>query len=119
MQLRNAQVSNQIPSNQLSGSNPINILSWEPNVNSPDRFDGNRNNTEIFWQQLSTIFQLQPSRFVNEDHKILYVTSFMKGSALEWVMPKLRKNEFALLNYHNFEDLIRDTFGSMENKHAK
>ena len=62
-------------------------------VNDPKIFNGSNNDgdeynrLESFLTQLNMVFKLQPSRFPNDETKVIYAASFMDQIAFEWVQP--------------------------------
>lgn len=63
----------------------------EPEVNNPPPFEGDQKNLETWITACHLKFAGQPSRFVTERQKLVYATSYLKGTPLLWVNPLLNK----------------------------
>ena len=62
----------------------------ETRVNPPDTYDGRgASKLRDFLTQLRLVFDLQPSKFLNDSIKVKYACSFLRGSAFSWIQPYL------------------------------
>jgi Ty3 transposon capsid-like protein len=62
----------------------------EARVNPPEAFDGrSASNLRDFLTQLRLVFDLQPSKFLNDTIKVRYACSFLRGSVFSWIQPYL------------------------------
>ena len=60
----------------------------EPKANPPDTFNGwDPALLERFIMQCKTVFKLQPSKFGNDTHKVMYVILFLRGFVLDAIQP--------------------------------
>ncbi|KAH6597080.1 hypothetical protein BASA50_004700 [Batrachochytrium salamandrivorans] len=75
--------------NTISESTPV--LTLEPKVSLPDKFDGTRRNFRGFINQLEHVFQLQASRYDTDRKKIAMLGTLLTGNALAWYNPYLEK----------------------------
>ena len=96
----------------------------EPKVNDPKIFNGSNNDgdgynrLENFLTQLNMVFKLQPSRFPNDETKVIYAASFMDRIAFEWVQPYINAVGTAYedpiaTNFSQFTAAIRRMFGDV------
>jgi Ty3 transposon capsid-like protein len=92
----------------ISQTTTINSTFKEPKVPTPDKFNGNKKDIKNFIASIKNLIQLQPSRFPNEETKILYTSTLLSGDALTWfrtqqTLPTTLENFWTQLN-HIFGD---------------
>ncbi|CEP17509.1 hypothetical protein [Parasitella parasitica] len=96
----------------------------EPKVNDPRTFTGINHNgdgynrLENFLTQLNIVFKLNPSRFHDDETKIIYAASFMDATAFEWIQPYINSigtpaQDPLVTNYQQFTIAIRKMFGDV------
>lgn len=96
----------------------------EPKVNDPKIFNGSNsdgdgyNRLENFLTQLNMVFKLQPSRFPDEETKVIYAASFMDKIAFEWIQPYINavgtaQEDPIATNFSQFTAAIRRMFGDV------
>ena len=85
----------------------------EPKVASPDFFSGSRQGLTPFLTQVKMVIGLQPSRYPTEKTKVLYVGSFLRGTALLWFQPYVGKTpEDPIINdFELFCSKLKELFG--------
>jgi hypothetical protein len=82
----------------------------EPKVNSPEPFTGDRTKTRNFLVQVSVVFQTQPSRFPDDQTKVYYLGSFLRGPAASWFSPLVEKQDPILQDWTQFLESFKQTF---------
>jgi hypothetical protein len=63
----------------------------EPKVKEPMNFTGKKSQLKDHITQVRIVFMLQPSRFPDEQTKVLYAASFLRESAFSWIQPYLEQ----------------------------
>jgi hypothetical protein len=59
-------------------------------VKEPDIFEGSAEKYKSFMVQLELVFRLQRTHFPDENTKVLYAATFLRGKALVWFQPFLQ-----------------------------
>lgn len=82
----------------------------------PDPYDGtDPSKLRSFLSQCKLVFRSSPQAFANDDLKIMYAVSYLKGTALRWFEPNLSLDEFDLplhaYVWNTFEEELKATFG--------
>ena len=82
----------------------------------PDPYDGtDPSKLRAFLSQCRLTFRSRPNDFSNDQIKITYAVSWLKGTALRWYEPNLSLPDRNLPNYarrwDDFEDALKATFG--------
>lgn len=87
------------------------------NVRDPDPFDGSEpTKLRPFFAHLELVFRARPRTFPNDEKKVTYAISYLKGTALQWFEPYLLEThtlnppEF-LSDYESFQEELRRNFG--------
>jgi hypothetical protein len=90
----------------------------EPKVANPDFFSGSRQALTPFLTQVNMVIGLQPSRYPSEKTKVLYVGSFLHGTALLWFQPYVGKTpEDPIMNdFDLFCKKLKELFGDPNEK---
>src|SRR5271156_1557362 len=68
---------------------PIHQRPSEPDAAPPEFFTGNASELRKFLTQCQQVFRLQPSKFPNGYVKVIYATTYLRGSAYAWIQPYL------------------------------
>lgn len=81
-------------------------------LNAPDEFHGKREKLNPFLFQMDLKFQAEAHLFDTEAKKIVFVISYLKGEAYDWVIPSQRMGlEVAFPTYAYFRDSLLRAFG--------
>jgi len=73
----------------------------EPKVSTPDEFAGKISEYRTFMSQCLLNFAMSPSRYPDDERKVLFVVSYLRGNARDWARPILDdekhpyRNDFA------------------------
>ena len=97
-------------------------------MNQSDIFEDNRFTLKTWFAQMFIQFMMNESQYKNEAAKILYVSSFLKESVLEWMQSRLddyiinfhskRKEETQQI-FHHFENFVVKLKRIFENSKEK
>ena len=74
-------------------------------VNSPSEFSGQRNQVKTFKLQCLTYLTLNAEKLNTNRKKLLFLTSYLRGPAYEWILPHLED----FLEHTEFNDLKATT----------
>jgi hypothetical protein len=74
-------------------------------VNSPSEFSGQRNQVKTFKLQCLTYLTLNAEKLNTNRKKLLFLTSYLRGPAYEWILPHLED----FLEHPEFNDLKATT----------
>lgn len=92
---------------------------------NPEPFTGNRRMARQFILQCKIKFSGEPDKFADEQTRILYAASYMRGVAFEWVTPFLTKAELTPTNppecfktFNTFSEAFLLMFDDPERKSA-
>jgi hypothetical protein len=100
--------------NQLA-SQPAGVK--EPRATLPEKFNGTRSQFRGFMNQISLVFQLNPTRYESDATKVATVGTLLHGDALAWFNPLL-ENQSAhsetLNSWPLFKKSLTDTFGELD-----
>ena len=82
----------------------------------PDPYDGtDPSKLRAFLSQCKLVFRSSPQAFANDELKIMYAVSYLKGTALRWFEPNLSLDEIDLplhaYVWTAFEYELKSTFG--------
>jgi hypothetical protein len=82
----------------------------------PDAYDGtDPSKLRAFLSQCKLVFRSSPHAFADDQLKIMYAVSYLKGTAQRWFEPNLALDELDLpdhaLTWHRFEEELTATFG--------
>ncbi len=91
----------------------------EPKAKDPDTFDGvHPDRLTGFLMECELVFRLQASRFPTEDRKVLYITSYLPGIALDAVQPLLSSSTCSLdmESTTAFAPYLKASFGDPDKK---
>ena len=92
---------------------PVDSSSKEPKANDPETFYGKPDKLRQFIQQCNLVFRLQPSRFASEEIQVAYMTSYLRGSALDSVraLETISPPATELLSMGAFVQYLQDSYG--------
>ncbi len=63
-------------------------------LKDPNTFDGsNPEKLDVFMTTVYINFQASPDDFVTEAAKISYIMSFLRGSAIDWLIPDILNHD--------------------------
>ena len=89
-------------------------------VRKPDPFDGSDpHKLQTFLTQLSIVFRSDRRSYANDETKVLYAISYLKGTALAWFEPDLhdhRKDPDWLGDYDLFVETLEKNFGVLNSQ---
>ena len=74
-------------------------------MNSPSEFSGQRNQVKTFKLQCLTYLTLNADKLNTNRKKLLFLTSYLRGPAYEWILPHLED----FLEHTEFNDLKATT----------
>ncbi|KAM0712543.1 hypothetical protein Q7P37_011640 [Cladosporium fusiforme] len=60
-----------------------------PKVNAPQEFTGARNQFDAFQMQCMIVFKMT-DKYETAEKKVMFITSYLRGGAYEWIQPHLR-----------------------------
>ncbi|KAM0723341.1 hypothetical protein Q7P37_000326 [Cladosporium fusiforme] len=60
-----------------------------PKVNAPQEFTGARNQFNAFQMQCMIVFKMT-DKYETAEKKVMFITSYLRGGAYEWIQPYLR-----------------------------
>ena len=80
-------------------------------IRRPPRFFGNREHVEAYVSHCKSNFTSYPTKFADEEKKVLYLLNNMGGSAFEWASKLLIRYPVYSQNSELFIARIRNTFG--------
>jgi hypothetical protein len=83
-------------------------------VNSPSEFHGQRNQVKTFKLQCLTYLQLNADKLNTNRKRLLFLTSYLRGPAYEWILPHLED----FLEHTEFNDLKATTQAVMAGQNA-
>jgi len=97
---------------------PAHNTSKEPKVKDPETFHGHRDTLNAFLTECELIFELQPSRFVDNRTKVSYMISLLRGTPLLAVRPLLSQipRPIILEDFALFVDYLRTNYGDPDEK---
>jgi hypothetical protein len=97
---------------------PAHNTSKEPKVKDPETFHGQRDTLNAFLTECELIFELQPSRFVDNRTKVSYMISLLRGTPLLAVRPLLSQipRPIILEDFALFVDYLRTNYGDPDEK---
>ena len=75
-------------------------------VHNPEEYNGDRTKFDKFKTQLALSFTVNLTIFVEENNKIVYAASFLRGPATDWWVPKINIITGTLI-YATFNDFLR------------
>ena len=82
--------SSQAPSPPTPAPSPVPLITREPKLQLPLRYEGEAGKCRDFIAQCEIFFRAQPSRFSTEDSRVSFILSLLTGTALSWVGPLIR-----------------------------
>jgi Retrotransposon gag protein/Zinc knuckle len=81
-------------------------------VNNPDLYYGDRDELQTFVSQLALKFSANSSEFPNDQVKLSYAGSYLRGAAFEWLAPQVHHNgQVNFTSYSEFMRALHDAFG--------
>ena len=85
----------------------------EPKVASPEYYEGQRTKLSTFITQVTMVIVLQPTRFATEVAKVLYMGSYLRGTAFLWFQPYVTAEPQPgfMSDFKEFCKELRHTFG--------
>jgi hypothetical protein len=76
-------------------------------VGSPTEFNGGRNQVEPFILQCRLVFAMDQEKWTSQHKRLMYIVSYMKGPAFEFIQPHLRDYLENLSNVEGRKDTTR------------
>ena len=84
--------SSQALSPPTPAPSPVPLITREPKLMLPLRYEGEAGKCRNVIAQCEIFFRAQPSRFSTEDSRVSFILSLLTGTALAWVGPLIRAN---------------------------
>jgi len=89
----------------------LSALPKEPHVSTPETFSG-KEDLQIYLQQCELCFELQPSRYPNDYHKVGLILSYLRGPVAKWARPYLSNKDHELRkDLSKFKNALQEAFG--------
>ena len=91
----------------------------KPKIKQLETFVDDRSHLHEFLSQLKLHFKADKAKFKDDDTKITFAASYLRGSASKWFEPYLEDNNAyikAFLNYEAFVKAISASFGNTDEK---
>ena len=116
-------VAPEIPASALVIIKPLKINTLEP-------FDGSRGKPRAFFSQVELFFGFNTDRFLTDEHKVLFASTYLRGPAFKWFnsfltdflnnKPDKRDDNTVEVtqNYSNFKNKLRQVFGDFDREHS-
>lgn len=103
---------------EANQSTPAPVRAQEPKVKDPETFHGQRDGLNAFITECELVFELQPSRFLDDRTKVSYMISLLRGSPLLAVRPLMSAvpRPFILEDHRSFVDYLRTNYGDPDEK---
>ena len=93
--------------------------STKPKIKEPETFAGDRSHLREFLSQLKLHFKADKAKFKDDDTKITFAASYLRGSSSKWFEPYLEDNDAyikAFLDYKAFIKAISASFANIDEK---
>ena len=99
-------------------------------INTPGPFDGSRGKLRAFFSQIELFFGFNVDRLPTNEHKVLFASIYLRGSAFKWFNsfltdflnnePNKRDDDTIKVtqNYSNFKNKLRQVFGNFDEEHS-
>ena len=81
-----------------------------PKLPLPEKYDGKRYQFRQFLNSVKLQFSISPDRFPNDASKTGFVSSLLRGPALDWITPYLENQDPMLNSWAAFESKFKDMF---------
>lgn len=109
--LRSQQRISASPAPTVVSLDQLSSFPKEPQVSTPETFSG-KEDLRIYLQQCELCFELQPSRYPNDYHKVGLILSYLRGPAAKWARPYLSNKDHELRNdFSKFTKALQEAFG--------
>jgi len=86
-------------------------------VNKPKEFHGARNKVNTYLAQCALVFLAEPAAFKDEQIKILYMASFLRGDAFSWYEAVVNQSGAEFTTFEEFKHYFKSTFGEDASVH--
>jgi hypothetical protein len=98
------QMQTYIQSQQSALSQPptITYSAADPRINPPAEFSGDRRKARDFILQVRHYLTMQASRFQNDSQRVIFLTSYLRGSAYSWAATYHERNDPIVSNFEAF-----------------
>ena len=80
-------------------------------IRDPPTFSGDREELESFLGHVMLIFTAHPDRFPDQEARVLYLASLLRGPAFDWFKPLLETKDNLLKDVDSFVTAFRAVFG--------
>ena len=80
-------------------------------INKPKEFHGLRDEASSFLAQCHLVFSTDPTTYADDQLKINYIVSFLRGDAFKWYDAVIYRPGLTFSGLAEFEDLFKVTFG--------
>ena len=104
---------NQTPQTAQTPQPPVSCLHANTPCQTPDLFDGSRQKSKIFISQLKIYFLAKSFQFINENSKIYFACSLLRGEAFSWFQTFMDSPSFpsCFPNFNSFSQALLSQFG--------
>lgn len=112
---------------QVKGSAPATAISGIK-LPKAESFDGTRSRLRGFLTQMDMHLDMNKRRLVGEADKVIFVSSYLRGQAWDWLEPYIREYyekapgewtttaQSIFMSYRNFRQILERTFGDIDAK---
>lgn len=81
-----------------------------PKLTLPEKYNGSRNHFRQFLNSVKLHFSVSPNRFPSDVAKTGFVSSLLRGAALDWISPYREKQDAMLSSWSDFESKFKAMF---------
>ena len=75
--------SGQVPAVAAEILAPATVIIKPLKINTAEPFDGSKGKLWAFFSQMELFFEFNADRFLTNKHKVLFVSSYLRGSAFK------------------------------------
>jgi len=90
------------------------MVTLEPKISLPEKFDGTRLKFGGFVSQVSLIMQLHPCRYFDDTTRVGFVGTLLTGTAIAWFPPILETSSPLLQDFNAFMAEFEAVFGDSD-----
>jgi len=90
------------------------MVTLEPQISLPEKFDGTRFKFRGFVSQVRLIMQLHPHRYFDDTTRVRFVGTLLTGTAAAWFAPILETSSPLLQDFNAFMAEFETVFGDSD-----
>jgi hypothetical protein len=90
------------------------MVTLEPQINLPEKFDGTRLKFRGFISQVRLIMQLHPCRYFDDTTRVGFVRTLLTGTVVAWFAPILETSSPLLQDFNAFMVEFEAVFGDSD-----